>query len=640
MAGEFSRYFFVFFTYDHLRLKYSRGMEAKMLQNIICIIKWFFMLYAMFGNTVLSENAFNADTVSERGFSFLHSLNGWGMEKLLFAAGITVVFYLARNASVIKNKWLKGSCAFLAVCTIVGQSYLACNSWDAIFGTGLSFLVAALTAVGYYYTYLHFLALGISFLQKRPDLLRTTSKNKAEKILFEQYPFLLTAGIALLCQLPYIIAFFPGTLQCDALGQLWQAFGIMEIDGHHPVLSTKLMGKCIFLGKQLFHSDSIGMFLFTGYHSLLQSLAIAYLVWFFKKLKAPILIRWFTLLYFLLLPLFPMWGLTFVKDTPYYIYTLLFITTLANILYDDAQAAFSPLWQKLLLIISALAMAAYRNNGVYVIVLTAASLFFLCRHRRKLWVLLGSMCFLACFFVEKIYLPSQNIPPGEVGEALSVPLQQTARYLAEHGDEVTDEENAVLEEVFSETPSEIAARYEPEVSDPVKELFLEHPSSAQLKAYFTIWWKQFLKHPDTYIQAFLNQTYGYFYPNRKEIQPDLFIFRFNGWEKWDDGTLLFEHAIDNPALRDFLEDYCYSVYTLPVISMFFSAGFHVYLLLGCVLVLAAHKKWRQLSLYVPSLIILLVCLVSPVNAKIRYMFPIMAVLPLNLAWCVYAVKKT
>ncbi|MCH5338324.1 MAG: hypothetical protein J1E03_06045 [Acetatifactor sp.] len=42
-----------------------------------------------------------------------------------------------------------------------------------------------------------------------------------------------------------------------------------------------------------------------------------------------------------------------------------------------------------------------------------------------------------------------QISQGEIGEMLSIPLQQTARYLKEHYDEITEEEAEVLGRGFT-----------------------------------------------------------------------------------------------------------------------------------------------------------------------------------------------
>jgi len=611
------------------------------LKRIMFFIQWLIALYALLGDgTGLLEKGNEAyGPAVAYGYALSQYFDGWGIEKLFLAAGVGAVFYLAANAPAIKSRQLESFSVFLAVCAVFGRSYLNYNSWDYIFGSKAQFMVALFIMAGYYFVFLHFFALGATVLQKKTGWFRTEAGNRVENLIFEEKPFGAVFIIALLGQLPYVVAFFPGTLHCDALEQLWRYFGVIEMNGHHPVFSTLFMGKCIDLGKLLFQSDSIGFFFYTGGHWVLQSAAIAYMMLFFRKIKSPVALRWFTLAYFLILPVFPMWGLTFAKDTPYYIFTMFFVTTLANVLYD-CRAGGKTAWQHyLILAAGALGMVITRNNGIYVVVITAAAYLFLYRRKWKAWLLLAGICLCTYLCVEKAYLPFRGIEPGEIGEALSIPLQQTARYIVRHGEEISSKERDVLEELFDAELSEIAEQYDPEVSDPVKAMFVAHPSREQLTAYVRVWLKQLLKHPDTYIQAFLNQNYGYFYPNRREIQPDLFIFYFNGSEKWEDGNLVLEHAIKNTAVRKHLENYCYFLYSMPVIGMLFGVGLYVYQLLGETVYLMAVKRKRHIALLIPSLCILLICLASPVNAKVRYMLPVMAVLPVNIAWCIQAVKK-
>ena len=128
------------------------------------------------------------------------------------------------------------------------------------------------------------------------------------------------------------------------------------------------------------------------------------------------------------------------------------------------------------------------------------------------------MAVLISFYgVNTVYAEKKGITEGEIGEALSIPIQQTARYLREHMAEVTPEERSILEEVFLVSPEELVELYNPEVSDPVKAEFVGQPTEEQLKNYFRVWLQQLKKHPDTYIQAFLNHTYGYCYPEKEEF---------------------------------------------------------------------------------------------------------------------------
>ncbi len=76
-----------------------------------------------------------------------------------------------------------------------------------------------------------------------------------------------------------------------------------------------------------------------------------------------------------------------------------------------------------------------------------------------------------------------------------------------------------------------------------------------------------------------------------------------------------------------------------MIGMLYSCGFHNYILIACAVFLLAQKRYREMLVLVPSILTMLVCLVSPVDAYIRYMLPVMAAMPVNIAWCHYAARK-
>lgn len=75
---------------------------------------------------------------------------------------------------------------------------------------------------------------------------------------------------------------------------------------------------------------------------------------------------------------------------------------------------------------------------------------------------------------------------------------------------------------------------------------------------------------------------------------------------------------------------------LPVVSSLYSCGMHNFFLIGMCAYLLGSKRRQDLFLLIPCVGCVLICLISPVNALIRYMLPVMACLPLNLAWCFFA----
>ncbi|MGN0166771.1 MAG: DUF6020 family protein [Acetatifactor sp.] len=617
----------------------EKRKTVKMPEGLFLILELITAVYALSDQalTVLEWDYKVEVPLIKYLYVILQSVDGWGIETIFLAIGLGTVFYVARNETIQKNGWVRALSAFFAVTTVIGISYYEVGSWDYIFHGKLQFGLAVFVTLGYFFIYKNCIAAGQYFVRNVEELTRREAGNSVERFLFVKHPFAAPLLIIALFTLPYVIFYFPGTLQADAFEQLWRFFGVIDMNGHHPVVSTKLMGYCVLLGKVLFQSDSIGLFFYTFPQILIQTLIFSYTIWLICRLEAPILLRWAALLYYAVFPFFQMWGYTMIKDSGYYICTLLFLVTLTDVLRN--QEGRTAWWKQALFLIAAVGMTALRNNGRYIILLTLIFAFFLYRKKWKMYLTTFIACAMVIVLVENVYMPVKGIEAGEVGEALSIPLQQTARYIKTHYDEMTEEEIEILQSLFSIELTEL--EYIPELSDPIKEAFPAHPTKEQYKAYFTIWFQQLLKHPETYIQAFLNQNYGYFYPNRKEFQEALCVTRILGRSKLNPEEFYFDMAFSPrwSAGREFVEETIALVYRMPVVGMLFSAGTHVYLLLGCLIYLLVKKRRREILLLIPSLCVILVCLASPVGAKVRYMLPVMVVLPLNLAWCSYAGRK-
>jgi len=565
-------------------------------------------------------------------FTVLNSLDGWGIENVFMALGLGGMFYLVRDRQ--KNVAVSVLSAFFAICTVVGISYDKTGSWNCIFLFQLQFVLALFVTLGYYFLYKNSILMLGYVLERKKEWMRFETANKVEYILFEKHVFLGPFILVVLLGLPWLIAFCPGTLQWDAHAQLWMNLGAVEKTGHFPVAITELMGGCIRLGRMIFHSDSVGLFLYTFTQFMLQALTFSYGFYVMWRMRVPILIRWTALFLWTVFPFFPIWGYTMVKDTMHYIFVLLFVITLQDVLYDRKKAV--KWWQIVLFICSVLGIVLTRNDGRYIVLLSLLCAFFMFRKYWRFFLAGVCTCILAVVLVEGVYMPYHNIASGPTGEMLSVPLQQTARYLRVHYEEVTVEEAEILQEGFLIKLKDVGNAYNPVISDPVKGNFQLHPDGEYLKQYFTVWFKQFCKHPDTYIQAFLNQIYGYFYPNVHNYGDYMGVFYIGNSEKWHDGYLDIEYTMENNRMRQILEHSFWLLEKVPVFCMFFSAGFHTYLLLGTVVYLLARKKQRELLVLIPCLVVLLICIASPVNAFLRYMMPIMVTLPINFAWC-YAV---
>lgn len=482
-------------------------------------------------------------------FAVFQKMSGWGMETIFLMAGIACMFYAVREHPLRRNRWISALALFFGICMVFGRSYYDLGNWNYIFHGRLRFGLACFVVAGYYWLFKNFFLL-LKTAADRWNLGRSTPEGKIGQWVFIRHPFLGPLIVTAVSGIPFMISFAPGMVQADAMEQMWAYLGKFPWTGHHPVAYTWLLGQLLHISRSLFGGDDFAIFLYTVTQSVAQWTVFAYGGNILGKLKAPIMLRWFALLYFALYPMWQDWGLTVVKDSPYYIALLLFLLVVVHILIEDRIRWY----QWMLLIVCSVVISHTRNNGIYVLVLFCGTLVLAYRKYWKLCIPILLSLFLSCYLVQNIYMVQKGIASGEIGETLSIPLQQTARYAREHYEDITEEEMEILTHLFQKDMNTLAEVYDPEKSDPVKAGFLPHPTSEELASYFRVWCAQLVRHPDTYIQAFLNHIYGYFYPNREEYGNRIGYYSlFQGKQYWDDGVLNYKFMVEDRKVRDMFE---------------------------------------------------------------------------------------
>lgn len=449
--------------------------------------------------------------------------------------------------------------------------------------------------------------------------------------IFIIHPFAGPLLILVCCGLPWWLAFWPGTLQYDSCGQLLQYLGVGKMTGHHPVPVTILMGMFLEVGRTFFHSDNAGIFFYTLLQFTLQCIIISYGFFVFKQLRVPLWFRWVSLLFYSLFPLLQNWGISYVKDSGYYICFFLLTLSMLDAFSPEEQPA---IWKQLIWVVALVGVSAFRNDGRYVALLAVVGVLLF---RRKYWrtCLAGAATvFLFLFLVEGVYMPLRNIPSGSVREVMSVPLLQTAGYIREHQDEITGEEQEAIIGVFEvDELSEIADRYDHMISDAVKDVFLEYPDKEQLNAYVKVWWAQMKKHPITYLRVYWEHCNGYFNPLRKCYEDIIGWFTILDGQSRSDEYLDVHFISETGNLRAALEKWAYFLYDLPVTGLLYHPGTYTWIMLGSLLLLISKKRKKDLFVILPGIVVLMICTVSPLNASVRYYLPVMAAGPVYIGYC-------
>ncbi|WP_427113189.1 DUF6020 family protein [Megasphaera sueciensis] len=428
----------------------------------------------------------------------------------------------------------------------------------------------------------------------------------------------------------YLSAFYPGTVTYDGCFQIAEYYGYRDLSNHLPVMATLIEGTIFNIGSK-FGGQNFGLFTYVFLQMLFQSYVFAYAVKVVACITHNKILTVFTILFFVANPLFPIWGICFVKDTIYYIaflWMFLIIIEITEKWYTDECTIV------LQLFLATLIVCIFRNNGLYVILPSLLFLIFAIKNNKKIKLMLLINCiFLSVFFIgwSKI-LTIYNIPQP-VEEALSIPFQQTARLYWENK-EINANDDIVVQNIFQ--GKKLKDLYNPELADPVKFSFKWGEENRKL--WKEIYLKYFTKYPTVYVEAFLNQNYGYLYPLKKANDIGAYVI------PKDVGIYSDKIVLNNTSpfnrLRVFLCKVPQLYVKLPVLCLLYNCSFYMWTILFFTGLLLVEKKVSSCILSMPLLLSVGVCFLSPVDACIRYMLPIIVVFPVFVSYFIFKFKET
>lgn len=460
----------------------------------------------------------------------------------------------------------------------------------------------------------------------------------------EKHEILSVMLVLILCWLPYLIAFYPGTV-CWDLGEMTaQFFGKIEMDTWHPVFTTWLMGACVWLGR-LFGSDNLGAALFTLLQTLALSYALSRAVQLLHRLGMNRAVRWTAIAFFAITPIWAGYAQFISKDTLYTATMLLFTLSVLRLLTGvngsmAIEAAELFAWGLLCCLL--------RSNGLYVVLPTAVGVvLFGVRGRDRLFAGAALAGAVACAMLfSNVLIPALGIRDETASGLYSVCFQQSARVLRDHGDEVTAEEYAAIDHVLD--AENLPELYEPWISDPVKYTFRQYGQGRMaekeaLAAYRTTWLSMFSKYPLTYAESFFAGNVSY-YTFAPKINSEL---TYNGqggnrlvFETYELGESrgydpayldTTQMAVLEPVRR-LLAAFARGWRHIPILSLLYACATYTWTLVGAGLSVVRQKRWRMLIGFLPALLSLGVCMLGPVNDYFRYFLPIVAMtLPLLAA---------
>lgn len=507
---------------------------------------------------------------------------------------------------------------------VFGYSYDVVHNASLVTGNIALIIFSILKFIGYYTLFNTSIKLFDNVVKK--------SKLKNKKLpkifdLFDKHPFMFSFIVILICYLPYIIAFYPVIINYDAANQIKEVMGMhtrymdsvvllnpnVTLTNFNPLIHTLLLGGLFKFG-YLIGNVNFGMFLYSIVQLSIVISVFAYSIYYLKKLKVNNTLILVVLGIYSLVPLFPLYAMTAVKDVIFSSLVFLYVIMLYDMLkFKWSKKKYIGFAFLVLLII------LFRNNGIYTIIL---SLPVVCILKKELMLpIILVLVFNIGMYIgyNKVLLPHYEIANTSVREMLSVPFQQTARLVKYYDEEISNEDKKIIDKVLGY--NDLGERYRTDLSDPVKNKFNKYTTDEELKDYFKVWFKYLLKRPVVYIDATINNMYGYFYPNTSAW----YVYTDLNHKLPEAG---FDYHYNNLSyLRIGLKGIAEAFPYIPVIGAISNIGIVVWIHILLIGMLIVNKMKKYIVVLLPSLTFILVCIVGPANTYFRYVLPCVFALP-------------
>lgn len=531
---------------------------------------------------------------------------------------------------------------FLAITFVVSEAFCMSDSLAVLYSSLGQLLKTLVSFAGLFWFYYQLISCFYLFLDKQDY--KGIKKNK----FWKRFLMILVAWM------PYIIFLYPGAITADAYNQLNQFFGFSGWSSHHPPFSTIVMGIIFSIGKVF--GGNFAIFLYCLVQTVVFALILAYMIGLFAELETPKWLYLLTMFCIITVPYYTNYIMVVLKDGMYSYCFLLFVVELIYMSIKGFEY-FKSKRHIILWLLSVTGIILMRNNGKFVVYPIVAILCFYLIYKiirngvgikKNICDVVIVICPVIIASVFSCVLTLHfDIKKGSIAEALSLPLQQTARYVYYHQDEVTKDEEAVLRSVLDY--DNLAKNYNPRVSDPVKATFKYNPSREVLLEYFRVWIAQGIKHPGTYIAAVMDQNYYLFYP----LVPNNIVFvgldGVSGFSDIGNGISFDGEFVDELNIHDisvlsipqkilflFYQAYFY----VPIIGWFAHPAIYVICLIGLCLFAIVKKMKMWLFVSLPVLLSFAVVVLGPaIQRHPRYAFPIIYSVPLLLAYYIYCNKK-
>lgn len=495
-------------------------------------------------------------------------------------------------------------------------------------------------------TLIKIIALSVSIFPLNYLLLKYVDKFKIQKSDNINYKkiFVITFLIILFFNFLVFLALYPGEYGYDAGFQIMEILEKdVQITSHFSLLFSFILAKVVNLGKVLFGSYQVGF----GIYCFLQMTFLSYVatkitVFCVKRIPNKI-IYFINVLFFSFFPLYTLMSISAAQDS---VFAGLFCLIILNVIElienkDYWKNKLKPISLGILIFL----LCLIRNNGFYCILISIPFIFLACKNKKVVVLLI----FIIPLFAYKIYSgPVFNIlgvtKTDTFREMLSIPSQQFARVYNYNLKVFSKEELKQLKKFYPQIDDFKYYTYRQSIADPTKSVLNNKYVKSNLKDYISLWTSNGVKDPENYVEAFLLNSLGFWYPNKnynddRMYHPYIEIEMMDA-AKWNPRYVQIKRESKFPIYEKILNITIgkNAWKRIPIISTIFTTGTYFIIFIFLFLLTILRRNFKYM---LPISIILglyATLFLSPV-ALFRYCFPIIMVSPLMINLILYQKKK-
>ena len=427
------------------------------------------------------------------------------------------------------------------------------------------------------------------------------------------------------------LALFPGIYGWDSARNMYDEIS-GDMTSHWSVMLGYIFTWLMNLGKTIFGDYQFGLAICMFLQMLIMSLIYTRIILFVTEISKNKTMTIASLCFFVLI-------LQMGAMTVYSTQDTLFGGIFALIFIEFYKLSHNPnYWEKkrtiIYFIILGTLLCLCRNNGVYVLIITTITAIIL-GNRKTSTILIMATPIVAWYIVSGPIYDIIGIADGSTErEIASIPSQQIAKVYTEEHSKLDDETIKGISYFYGKPELLFNYTKTPEKADSTKRNLSNEKLKKEVGRYFNLWFNLGIKYPKKYAEAFLLNSLGAWYPNKKFDDPRASInyleYRMsNLWEKekfeWtkierNSQFPLYEKLLNSIILQNNWQN-------IPIIASFSSIGFYfIILTFSCIIVIYNKRKVLLIPLSLGVGLYITVFLAPCVI--FRYCYPVAVILPI------------